>query len=91
MSGAAPNRASDRSSERDNVYLLHHVRGEQEEEVKLIGVYRSRANAAAAVSRLKTKPGFCDHVEGFQIEAYALDVDHWTEGFVSEPFERSPD
>ena len=58
-------------------------------EYSLIGVYSSRDAALAAVGRLASKPGFRDNPEviddtddaGFFIEPYALDEDHWTEGF----------
>ena len=33
--------------------------------------------------RLSTQPGFRKYVEGFQINCYELDRDHWVEGFIS--------
>jgi hypothetical protein len=67
----------------DTVYVLHHVRSDDEygDDAKLIGVYRSPEAAAAAASRLLVQPGFRDTPEGFQTNAYALDQDHWCEGF----------
>ena len=53
-----------------------------EDEKLLIGVYSSEAEAKAAIQRLKDKPGFAAFSEGFQIHAYELDRDHWTEGFI---------
>jgi hypothetical protein len=69
----------------DTVYVLHHVRSDDEygEDAKLIGVYRSADAAAAAVNRLKDSPGFIDHPDGFHVDAYQLDRDHWEEGFVN--------
>jgi hypothetical protein len=69
----------------NTVYILHHVRSDDDygDDAKLIGVYRSEDAAAAAVSRLKDQPGFRDHLSGFHAEAYRLDQDHWTEGFVT--------
>jgi len=69
----------------DSVFVLHHVRTDDEygDDAKLIGVYRSHEAAAAAVTRLSDRPGFRDHPSGFQIDAYPLDQDHWAEGFVS--------
>lgn len=69
----------------DIVYLLHHIRSDDEfgDDAKLIGVYRSSESAAAAIERLKGQPGFRDHVEGFLVEGYPLDRDHWEEGFVT--------
>ena len=63
--------------------------------MKLIGAYRSSAAARAAIERLRTQPGFCDHprlldprsdgeAAEFYIGQYELDKDHWTEGFVTE-------
>jgi len=67
------------------VFILHHVRidAEHGDDAKLIGVYRSEPAAAEAISRLRGQPGFLDNPDGFHIEAYRLDEDHWTEGFVS--------
>jgi hypothetical protein len=64
------------------------------DDVKLIGVYRTEANARAAVGRLAMQPGFCKHAnvidpeldqddQGFHIDEYELDKDHWTEGYVT--------
>ena len=71
----------------DTVYVLHHVRSDDEygDDAKLIGVYRSRDAAAAAVTRLLVQPGFRDHPSGFQTDTYPLDQDHWGEGFVNVP------
>jgi len=67
------------------VYLLWHVHdlGEQGEDCKLIGVYRTEHNARAAIARLCNQPGFRDSPEGFQISRYELNKDNWTEGFVT--------
>lgn len=76
------------------VYILHHIHPVgDEEDVKLIGVYSTEETARAAVHRLASLPGFVDSprlqtgyeetVDGFQISAYDLDKDHWTEGFVT--------
>ena len=69
----------------DTVYVLHHVRSDDEygDDAKLIGVYRSQEAAADAVTRLSDQPGFRQHPSGFHVDAYRLDQDHWTEGFVS--------
>jgi hypothetical protein len=31
------------------------------------------------------QPGFRDHPDDFAFDAYELDVDHWKEGFKSDP------
>lgn len=69
----------------NTVFVLWHVRADDpwKEDAKLIGIYRSRAGADAAILRLMVVPGFCDHPEGFEVSVYPLDKDHWTEGFVT--------
>ncbi|GAB3357511.1 DUF7336 domain-containing protein [Lysobacter tyrosinilyticus] len=78
-----------------SVFVVQHVHvfGPGDENVKMIGVYRSKASALAAVTRLKSQPGFCDLpnvVEpgsddwaGFHITEYTLDADDWAEGYVT--------
>lgn len=67
----------------DAVFLLFHVRSDDEygDDAKLIGVYRTKENAEAAEERLTGRPGFVDHPDGWTIDCYVLDKDHWTEGF----------
>ena len=75
-----------RAMELKTVFLLQHVHVSDdgsEEDVKLIGVYRSRDLPEGAIERLRGQPGFVDHPDGFEIGEYELDKDHWTEGFVS--------
>ena len=75
---------SDSVTELQRVHLLWHIRViDDEEDFKMIGVYRSSEAAEAAVARLVEQPGFSDYPEGFTIEAYVLDQDHWLEGFVT--------
>ena len=70
------------------VFLLDHVHEMEsgEEDIKFIGVYSSEKSARQAIVRLSTQPGFRKYVEGFQINCYELDEDHWTEGFVTTLF-----
>lgn len=77
------------------VYLVQHlhVLPGAFEDIKVIGVYRSEAGALSAVERLRSQPGFCDLPEvrraedddqqGFHICPYALDLDHWDQGYVT--------
>lgn len=78
------------------VYLLQHlhVLANDEEGVKTIGIYSSRSAALAAIDRVKTQPGFSsfprlidplneDEIDGFYIDEYVLDQDHWSEGFIT--------
>jgi homoserine kinase type II len=62
-------------------FLLRHERPDTED-VKVIGIYSSDVQARAAIERLRQQPGFCDYPDGFCIDAYELDKDHWTEGFL---------
>lgn len=68
------------------VYLLWFVSkaGEEDDDGVLIGVYRSESMAKAAIERLRTKPGFVDYPEGFQVHSRKLDQDSWTEGFIRD-------
>ena len=68
---------------RATVFVLQHARPKEvgEEDVKLIGVYSSRATAEAAIARLREKPGFSGYPDHFHLDPYELDVDHWAEGF----------
>ena len=65
------------------VYILQHVHAMEDggEDVKLIGVYSSRENAQAALTRLGQAPGFSDALAGFHIDEYQLDKDQWVEGY----------
>ncbi len=66
------------------VFVLQHVHslGNEAEDVKLIGVYSSRENAQAAITRLSRAPGFSETPEGFHIDEYEMDKDHWVEGYI---------
>jgi hypothetical protein len=64
----------------DRVFLLWH---EHDDDGKLIGVYSSEENAIAARGRVGNKPGFADSPEGFTVDPYRIDEDHWTEGYVT--------
>jgi homoserine kinase type II len=78
----------------ESVFVVQHLRrhADGEENVKLIGVYRSATSARAAIDRLKAQPGFRDNPnvvdalgdtddQGFHVAEYPLDKDHWAEGF----------
>lgn len=79
-----------------SVFIVQHLHSlpQGEDDVKMIGVYKSLDRAKAAVERLKTQPGFRDNPllvdpegdgvqQGFYIDEYHLDMDHWQEGFVT--------
>jgi hypothetical protein len=67
-----------------SVFVLQHVHVQEDgvEDVKFIGVYSSREKAQAAVARLGSLPGFSDTPDGFHIDEYRVDQDHWIEGYV---------
>lgn len=69
-----------------HVFVLQHVYEETDgtDEVKFIGVYSRHELAEAAIARLRILPGFRQHPEGFHIDRYELDVDHWSSGFGSD-------
>jgi hypothetical protein len=70
----------------ESVFLLWHVQSfldSDNEDEKLIGAYRTEEDAKGAIVRVKDKPGFADTPDGFLIEKYELNEDHWTEGYVS--------
>jgi hypothetical protein len=80
-----------------SVFLLQHLHmlPGGEESVKIIGIYQSKQAAQGAIERLKTMPGFSAHpmlvdplidedLNGFYIDEYLIDQDHWAEGYVTE-------
>ena len=66
------------------VFILWHIRELEngEDETKLIGVYSTEQLAEAARERSRQLPGFRDLPDGFIIDRYAVDKDHWTEGYI---------
>jgi hypothetical protein len=69
----------------NSVFVLWHVHeiADGEDDEKLIGVYRSRDDAEAAIERLRSQPGFAEYSNGFTIAEYEIGKDHWAEGFVT--------
>ena len=65
----------------DPLFILFHSLPETGR-VKVIGIYTSRELAAAALERTRVLPGFCEEPEGFSIDEYEVDRDHWPRGFV---------
>jgi hypothetical protein len=70
----------------NTAHILWHVRADDtyKEDAKLIGAYSSADAAAAAIARVEDQPGFRDYVAGFEVSAYEIDKDHWTEGFIRD-------
>ena len=48
------------------VFILLHIRSDDD---------------YAASERLANRPGFTDHPNGWHIDRYMLDQDHWEDGF----------
>ncbi|MFI9106551.1 hypothetical protein ACIGXA_39250 [Streptomyces fildesensis] len=71
--------------EKSEYYLVLHTHEFEagDEDLKIIGLYRSAELAASAVARAKELPGFKDVPEGFEIVPYKLDVDGWLAGYVT--------
>ena len=69
------------------VFLVHHVRvvsvEDDTEDIKLIGVYTSEKLAEDAVERKKKFEGFRDYPDGFDISETPLNIDLWSEGFIT--------
>ena len=55
------------------------------DDVKLLGVYSTRALAEDRIQRARLTPGFKDEPECFMISSYVLDRDTWKDGFVRTP------
>lgn len=69
----------------NSVFIVWHTHeAEKEEDEKFIGVYVTRTDAEGAIDRLRTKPGFEDSPEGFEVFEHVLGRDNWTEGYISE-------
>lgn len=67
-----------------SVYLVQHAHDlDGREEIKIVGIYNSRNEAALAVRRLRRRPGFRHYPKGFHIDRYEIGKDRWAEGFVS--------
>lgn len=67
-----------------SVFVLQHVHAREDgaEDVKFIGVYSSRERADATAARLGRLPGFSEAPNGFHVDEYRVDQDHWVEGYV---------
>ncbi|MFL6724747.1 MAG: hypothetical protein ACJ8FC_06260 [Sphingomicrobium sp.] len=65
----------------DPLFVLLHSLPETGR-VKIVGLYSSRVLAEEAMDRARGLPGFAQEPEGFTIEQYELDRDHWPRGFV---------
>ena len=78
------------------VFLVQHlhIQPDESEDIKIIGIYTSSEAALEAIERAKILTGFADYPQlinplkdeeenGFYIDEYSLDEDHWTDGYVT--------
>ena len=65
----------------DRLFVLLHSLPDTGK-VKVIGIYSSQEMAENALERTQVLPGFAEESEGFSIETYEVDKDHWPRGFV---------
>lgn len=70
----------------NKVYLLQHSylygENDENEEIKILGIYDSKEKAQQAIIKYSTLPGFVDFSdECFSIDEYQLNVGEWSEGF----------
>lgn len=76
-----------------SVFVVQHLHTlpQGEDDVKMIGVYATLADALEATRRLAIQPGFrdlaqvndysTDDMQGFHVEEYEIGKDHWQEGY----------
>jgi len=66
----------------DRVYPVFHIRNPGQ--LLFVGIHRSEAEAKAAIERSKSKPGFAQFPDDFEMHAYELGVELWPDGFSVE-------
>jgi len=62
-------------------YLAHEWYDGEYDYVTDIAVYSTLGKAEKALCKFKNHEKFKEHPEGFSIDEYDIDEDHWTEGF----------
>jgi hypothetical protein len=55
------------------------------DDIKLIGLFKSRREAKEAIVKLSKQPGFDTTPNGFKIERFELDTVKWSDGFGVHP------
>ena len=68
------------------VYLVMHAYEQESgcESIKTLGIFRSKAEAEAAIERARTRQGFRDYPDGFHCDAYEVGREFWTDGFIGK-------
>lgn len=80
----------------ETLFLLQHlhVHANEEEDIKIIGIFESIDKATAAIDSLKAVPGFCDFPDlinsegkygasGFYIDEYVINMINWEDGYTT--------
>jgi hypothetical protein len=75
-----PAGSAERHRDEDGELIIDEESGN---DVKLLGVYSSRANGESRIDRARQTPGFRDEPNCFLVECYQVDHDEWTAGFVA--------
>ncbi|MER7756215.1 hypothetical protein [Kitasatospora sp. NPDC097643] len=58
---------------------------DNEDDVKVLGLYATRESAEARIARARELPGFRETPEGFAIHPYVVDEVRWPAGFRIAP------
>lgn len=53
------------------------------DDLKILGVYATEAEAERCIERARLRPGFMDEPDCFLIDVYTLGEDRWMDGFVT--------
>lgn len=61
----------------------HVINLDEDEDLKVIGVYSSEQLADEAIGRARLLVGFRDEPDCFVVSEYEVDEDKWTDGFVT--------
>jgi hypothetical protein len=68
-----------------HVFVVQHVhvinKEDDIEDVKMIGVYATEELAQQAIERTLKLQGFRSAPDGFHIDRYEVNKDHWTSGY----------
>jgi len=70
---------------REKAYLLQHSYEDDDgcEETKIIGIFSTEEKAKEVAQVYRTIEGFSRYPDCFFIDAYELDKQFWTEGFIT--------
>ena len=65
------------------VFRLTHTQEfiDGREVVRVIGIYSTKKEAENGCAKVSKLPGFKDYIDGFYIERYEINLDHWIEGY----------